>query len=258
MSGRRARGARRRLARSQHFLRNRELAADLVRAASVGTDDYVVDLGAGTGLLTAELARTARRVLAVELDPYLAAGMRGRWRNVEVVEGDATAVDLPDEPFRVVANLPFDRTNDLLRQLLDDPATPLTRADLIVAWGVALKRGVPWPSTFNDVVWGALYSVSIERRLPRVAFAPPPSVDAGVLVFRRRAMPLIPADAIPAYRAFVARGFRHGVSRVVSGRRAAGIAERGTTARELDAHEWAELFLHRQRRSRSARRRFRD
>jgi 23S rRNA (adenine-N6)-dimethyltransferase len=248
VSGRRARGARRRLARSQHFLRSRELAADLVRAASVSADDYVVDVGAGTGRLTAELARTARRVLAVELDPSLAARLRGRWANVEVVEGDAAAVDLPDEPFRVVANLPFDRTNDLLRRLLDDPAMPLTRADLIVAWGVALKRGVPWPSTFNDVVWGALYSVSIERRLPRIAFDPPPSVDAGVLVFRRRQTALVPAAAMPAYRAFVARGFRHGLSRLVGARRLVGIAERSATARELDAHQWAELFLRGQRR----------
>jgi 23S rRNA (adenine-N6)-dimethyltransferase len=241
--GRRARGARRRLARSQHFVRNRELAADLVRAACIAADDYVVDLGAGTGRLTAEVAGRARRVLAVELDPSLAARLQGRWANVEVVEGDAAAVDLPTEPFRVVANLPFDRTNDLLRRLLDDPATPLMRADLIVAWGVALKRGVPWPSTFNDVVWGALYGVSIERRLPRIVFEPPPSVDAGVLVFRRRPTPLVPADGIRAYRSFVARGFRHGLSRVVSRKRLGRIAERGATARELDAYQWAELFL---------------
>jgi 23S rRNA (adenine-N6)-dimethyltransferase len=255
VAGRRARGARRRLARSQHFLRSRELAADLVRAACIATDDYVVDLGAGTGRLTAELARRARCVLAVELDPSLAARLRGRWANVEVVEGDAAAVDLPEEPFRVVANLPFDRTNDLLRRLLDDPATPLTRADLIVAWGVALKRGVPWPSTFNDVVWGALYSVSIERRLPRIAFDPPPRVDAGVLVFRRRPTPLVPADAMPLYRAFVARGFRHGLDRVVSGRRMGGIAERGAAARDLDAYQWAELFLRERRATRPRRRR---
>jgi 23S rRNA (adenine-N6)-dimethyltransferase len=249
VAGRRVRAARRRQARSQHFLRSSDLAAELVRCADVAADEYIVDLGAGTGRLTAELARIARRVLAVELDPALAARLRGRWTNVEVVEGDAAAIRLPHEPFRVVANLPFDRTNELLRLLFDDPAKPLARADLIVQWGVALKRGVPWPSTFNDVVWGALYSASIERRLPRIAFDPPPSVDAGVLVFRRRPTPLVPSAEVPAYRAFVARGFRHGLSRVVSARRVARIAERGAAARDLDAYQWAELFLHRRRRS---------
>jgi 23S rRNA (adenine-N6)-dimethyltransferase len=74
-------------------------------------------------------------VLAIELDPYWAAHLRGRWANVEVVEADAATVRLPREPFRVLANLPFDGTNAILRHLLDDPFVPLVRADLIVQWG---------------------------------------------------------------------------------------------------------------------------
>ena len=71
--------------------------------------DLVLDVGAGTGRLTAELARAARRVVAIELDPRLADALRGRWPNVDVVCDDATAVTLPQVPFRVVANLPFAR-----------------------------------------------------------------------------------------------------------------------------------------------------
>ena len=166
MAGRRApRGSLTR-ARSQHFLRTAR-AAELVRNAGVRPTDVAVDLGAGSGRLTAQLARVARRVIAVELDPRLAAGLRGRWSNVEVIEADAATVALPREPFRVVSNLPFSRTNDLLHHLLDDPATPLVRADVVVQWGVARKRGIPWPSTMNSVVWGATYEVGIGRRLPR-------------------------------------------------------------------------------------------
>jgi 23S rRNA (adenine-N6)-dimethyltransferase len=227
VAGRRARGARRPQPRSQHFLRTRTLAAELVRDACVGADDLVFDLGAGRGRLTGELAKVARRVVAVELDPDLAGSLRGRWHNVEVVEGDAAALRLPDEPFRVVANLPFGRTNDLLRLLLDDPRTPLVRADLIVEWGVAVKRAMPWPSTMNSVFWGAFYETSVARRLPRTMFEPPPAVDAGVVVFRRRWRALIPPDRADGYRRFVARGFRRG----------------GLRARDRDAHEWAAFFL---------------
>jgi len=105
--------------RSQHFLRRR-IAAELVRDAELCGDELVVDLGAGDGRLTAELSRAAARVVAVELDARLAAGLRGRWQNVSVVEADAREVALPREPFRVVANLPFHGTNELLRHLLDD------------------------------------------------------------------------------------------------------------------------------------------
>ena len=230
MSERRAQTARRsRRAPSQHFLRSR-YAAELVRDADLEERDLVVDLGAGTGRLTAELARSAQCVLAVELDPHLAEHLRGRWANVDVVEADAREVELPCEPFRVVANLPFDGTNEILRHLLDDPRVPLVRADLVVQWGVAVKRGLPWPSTVNGAVWGAWYSTRVARRLPRTAFQPAPSVDAAVLVFERRSRPLVPEHLAGDYRRFVARRFRRG-------RQGNGIEPR-----QLDAYEWARRF----------------
>ncbi len=215
-----------------------------MRDAGLRSGDVAVDVGAGNGRLTAHLARVAGRVVAIELDPRLAAGLRGRWPNVDVVEADATDVRMPPEPFRVVANLPFSRTNDLLHHLLDDPAVPLTRADVIVQWGVARKRGIPWPSTVNSVVWGASFAPSVSRHLPPGAFDPPPAVDAGVLVFRRRAHPLIEPGALPAYGRFVARGFRHGMRAVAPGRAVARIAQPGAGARDLDPYQWALLWNH--------------
>jgi 23S rRNA (adenine-N6)-dimethyltransferase len=152
-------------------------------------------------------------------------------------------VPLPLEPFRVVANLPFSRTTELLRLLLDDTRTPLLQADLIVEWAVAHKHGVPWPSSLNGVLWGSRYEVRVSRRLPRGAFSPPPSVDAGVLVFRRRTEPLVPPALAPAYRQFVSRGFRHGLGSVATSRvvRQVGVAR--AMARDLDAAQWATLFL---------------
>jgi 23S rRNA (adenine-N6)-dimethyltransferase len=244
----RARAARRPgRAHSQHFLRTQALAQELVRDARVGADDLVLDLGAGSGRLTAELARSARQVIAVELDPVLAARLRRRWANVAVVEGDAATVRLPGEPFRVVANLPFEGSTAILRCLLDDPRALLLRADLIVEWGVALKRALPWPSTFNDVVWGAWYTSAVTRRLPRAAFDPSPSVDAGVLVYERRAHPLVPARSSERYRRFVASGFRRGPRSVAPPRALRALRLERRLARDLDSYEWAALFRASQR-----------
>lgn len=244
MAGRRARDARRSgRARSQHFLRSQALAAELVHAAGVSADDLVVEIGAGDGRLTAELARAARRVIAVEIDPRWASRLRGRWPNVDIVEADAFSLELPHDPFLVVANLPFDRTTDALRHLLDDPRVPLLGAHLIVQWGVALKRAAIWPSTLNGVLWGAWWTFRLERRLPAGAFDPPPSVDAGVLAVERRRNPLVAEADRRAYRAFVARGFRHGLRAVAPARplRRLGIRT-GAAPRDLDVHQWAALF----------------
>jgi 23S rRNA (adenine-N6)-dimethyltransferase len=226
--------------RSQHFIRSASLAAELVRDADIRPNDLVLDLGAGSGRLTAALIAQTERVIAVELDARLAERLRDRWPDIEVRREDAASVLLPHESFKVVANLPFDRTTAILRHLLDDPHKPLVRAELIVEWGLALKRAVPWPSTLNGVLWSAWYTCTLTRRLPRDVFAPPPRVDAGVLVFEMRECPLVPVDQWQAFRQFVASGFRHGLRRV---------APRKVKAapRELDAYQWAELFVARRR-----------
>lgn len=241
MADRRAQRARPASPRSQHFLQP-AFAAELVRAAGVGADDLVVDIGAGTGRITAELARVAPRVIAIELDRKLASTLRERWPNVEVVQADAATFVLPSEPFRVVANLPFDRTNDLLHALLDDPAIPIRRADLVVEWGLAVKRALPWPSSVSSVIWNATYECLLARRLPPAAFEPAPKVAAGVLVFRRRELPLVAPQEIDAYHRMVARGFRRGLRSVATAEALARIGAKGSIARDLDAFQWASLF----------------
>ena len=96
-----------RSARGQHFLRSSRLAAALVREAGVAQDDLVVDVGAGTGVLTRALLETGARVVAVERDASLAVGLRARFgSDISVVEADVLDWRLPTEPFAIVANLP--------------------------------------------------------------------------------------------------------------------------------------------------------
>jgi 23S rRNA (adenine-N6)-dimethyltransferase len=164
----RAQAARRRRRElSQNFLRSRRLADDIVRGLDVRADELVVEIGAGDGRLTAPLAERARRVVAIELDPRLAKGLRRRF---EVVEGDALSVTLPDEPFRVVGNVPFHLTTAILRRLLGDLRSPLRRADLIVQWGLACKRAVVVPTTQLGAEWGPWWELAVVRRIDASAF----------------------------------------------------------------------------------------
>ena len=148
--------------------------------AGVRFGELVLDLGAGTGALTAPLADAGARVVAIELHPGRAVRLRDRFGatpRVRVVEADVTRVALPSRPFRVVANPPYTLRAELLRRLLD-PHSRMYAADLVLD-----RRAV------RQIVAGGHqrgWNPSRGLTVPRTGFAPPPPVDAAVLRLRRR------------------------------------------------------------------------
>jgi 23S rRNA (adenine-N6)-dimethyltransferase len=239
----------------QHFLRSSRLVAELVRDAGVAPGDLVVDVGAGTGVITRALVDTGARVVAVEADHRLAAALERRFggSNVTVVAADACRFAWPTEPFAVVANLPFAGSRAILAGMLDDPTSELQSVDAIVQWELAQKEAAVWPATLRSTFWRAWHDVAIVARLSRRAFAPAPSVDAAVLRVTRRRSPLLPPGEHLSYRRFLERAFR---SNAPLDRALRGLASRrelrrlapalgfdeNAKPRDLDARQWARLY----------------
>lgn len=196
-----------------------------MRDARVAPRDLVVEIGAGSGMLTRPLLAAGARVVAVEPDHAFAQRLRRACPSANVVERGWREAPWPSEPFRVVANLPFAEAADICRSLFADPCVPLVSADLIVAWDFAAKRARLWPSTMQTVLWSAWYELTVPRRLPPTVFAPPPSVAAGILRARRRENPLVDPRRAGGYSAFVLRQFKM-----------------DPRAREVDPHGWAVRF----------------
>jgi 23S rRNA (adenine-N6)-dimethyltransferase len=179
-------------------------AADqIVDQAAFAPGELVVEIGAGSGAITRALARRSLRLVAVEPDPVWARRLRES--GVRVIERDFVAVTLPREPFRIFGSLPFARTTDILHRLLDDPAIPLRRADVIVQWEVALKRTATPPATLVSTAWAPWWEMRLARRLPAALFRPVPRVDAGLLVITRRDPPLLPIEMARPFADFVQR-----------------------------------------------------
>jgi 23S rRNA (adenine-N6)-dimethyltransferase len=179
----------------------------------IGSSTHVVEIGAGTGRLTEALARRAGNVTAVEIDPLSADRLRRRFardRHVHVIEGDFLQAPFPLDRFRAFGNIPFGITTPILRRLLDDPAVPMDRADLLVQFEAARKRASVWPTTLLTVGWLPWWELTLVRRIPARAFEPPPHVDAALLVVTRRASPLLAAARRPAYVALLRRAFERG------------------------------------------------
>ncbi len=153
------------------------------------------------------------RVLAIEVDPALAAGLTRRFATtnaVTVFECDAIDFPLPATPFRVFANPPFNRTSAILHRLLDDPAGGMVRADLVVQWQVAralAQAGEHSPTDLVGACWAPWWCLRRARRLPAKLFRPAPSVDAAVLTVTRREPSLLPVECASPFTRFVREHF---------------------------------------------------
>ncbi|MFC3961438.1 23S ribosomal RNA methyltransferase Erm [Nocardia jiangsuensis] len=206
---RHSRPARVRARLSQNFLVDPAAVRAIVRAAELTPADLVLEPGPGAGALTRALLRAAGRVHAYELDPHHAEQLRARYRDhprITIEHSDFRAVQPPDEPFTVVANIPFAASTDILRWCLTAPA--LTSATLLTQREFARKHSgdygrwsrlaiTHWPQT----------ALALGPRVGRNSFHPVPAVDAAVLLVRRRGQPLLPAASLASYRRLVHLGF---------------------------------------------------
>ena len=179
----------RRRALGQHFLRDPGIARAIVELTAPGPDDLVVEMGPGEGALTAELARRAGRVIALEVDRELIARLRTRFPTVEVLEADARAWDygIASAPaggrVLVIGNLPYSVSKPILMALVK-ARTALASMVLMLQREVAERLAAPPGSkTYGSLsVLTQLYcDVEVALRVPPGAFRPPPKVESAVV-----------------------------------------------------------------------------
>ncbi|GAA2622153.1 23S rRNA (adenine(2058)-N(6))-methyltransferase Erm(O) [Dactylosporangium fulvum] len=197
--------ARARRVYGQNLLTDPAAVRRLATAAGLTRTDLVLEIGAGRGSLTAELLRHARRVVAYEVDPDLAAALPDRPR-LTVRVADFLAAEPPGEPFAVAGNIPYALTSAVVDWCLRAPR--LTAATLLTQLEYARKRTGDYGrwSRLTIETW-PWYDWRLAGRIPRAAFRPVPRVDGGILRLARRPVPLAPASAHVPYRRFVSWGF---------------------------------------------------
>jgi 16S rRNA (adenine1518-N6/adenine1519-N6)-dimethyltransferase len=200
----------------QHFLFERGLVERMVRQAGVTDRDTVLEIGPGLGILTSELLRKARRVIAVELDHSLIAHLQTAFGDVpgfDLVPGNALALSTGElfpagEPFDVVANLPYSAGTAILRHLLEQPRKP-RRLTVMLQREVADRLTAQPP---DMSVLGVATQFFAEPRLaftvsPEV-FIPPPKVESAVVILEVRQQPPLPTELQPLFFKLVNAGFR--------------------------------------------------
>ena len=113
----------------QKFLINEKIVSKIVTAAEIKKTDTVVEVGAGIGTITVELAKRAKRVMAIEKDrnfiPILKETTKD-YKNIEIIQGDAlrTNYKLKAISYKLVGNIPYYLTAPLIRQFLERENPP--------------------------------------------------------------------------------------------------------------------------------------
>lgn len=181
----------------QNFLIDAAAVKRIVETAELAPDDEVLEIGAGIGTLTQGLLETGAKVTAVELDKKLPAVLKetlAGYKNFRLVEGDILKVNLAEvmpRKFKVVANLPYYITTQILLKLLERNL-PVTKIVTMVQREVA-ERMTAAP---GSKIYGAL-SVAVQFHsepqiafeVPPESFLPPPEVTSAVVVCNVRKPP---------------------------------------------------------------------
>ena len=186
----------------QNFVIDQGTIRRVVTLAGLQPDEHVLEVGPGLGSLTLALLPAARRVVAVEIDPVMAAALPGTAESfapglagrLEVVTADAARVGaLPGEPVSVlVANLPYSSAVPVLLHLLDTVPT-LDRGVFMVQAEVAARMTAPPGNRVYGVPTVKLgWSAELRRvgPVPRSVFWPVPRVDSALVSFTRRDPPV--------------------------------------------------------------------
>ena len=176
---------------SQHFLRNPRLALILIGHSNLKKRDTVVEIGAGSGVITSALSRRVQKVIAIEPDEETARKLRAnlsrqKCNNVEVIEMDFMEYVLPIEKYKIFANPPFHLSSAIIHKLLDDNNPP-EAIYLILQKQFALKllnNGRHYTSQLG-LALTRKYQTRIRLPLKKTDFTPPPAVPTVLFEAKR-------------------------------------------------------------------------
>ncbi len=198
----------------QNFLCDQNVLREIVRIAGVSEKDEVLEIGAGMGSLTRELAVFASRVAAVEIDTRLLHILRKVMKpfaNAAIIEGDILKLDpgelVISQGYLVVANIPYYITSAVIRHLLEAKMKP-ARVVLTVQKEVA-ERICAKPGEMNLLALGVQVYGKPEVKLdiPATAFFPVPEVDSAVLSIELFSEPAVPHFRMGEFFVLAKAGF---------------------------------------------------
>ena len=182
----------------QNFLIDTRILEEIIDAAQITKDDFVLEIGPGIGTMTQYLCKAAREVVAVEIDTNLIPILQDtlkEYDNVEVLNQDILKVDInklaheknEDRPIKVVANLPYYITTPIIMGLFENHV-PIKSITVMVQKEVADRMQVgPGTKDYGALSLAVQYYAKpyIVANVPPNCFMPRPKVGSAVIRLER-------------------------------------------------------------------------
>jgi len=241
----------------QHWLKDEPTLSYIADSANLSPTDTVLEIGPGPGTLTKHLLGQAKKVIAVELDEALAHKLPSH-ENLQVIQADILKFDLTKLPlgYKVVANIPYYLTSNLLR-VLAESANPPSLMVLLVQKEVAQRiTAKPGQMSVLAVSVQLYYQPQLGKVVPAELFTPSPKVDSQVVILKRRQKPLFKELDSSRFFKIVKAGFSErrkklrsslagglGISKEQADRLlAAARVGSDSRAQELSLQQWYRLY----------------
>lgn len=166
----------------QNFLVDQRVVEKIIAASDIQSGEAVLEIGPGTGILTAALVATGARVTAVEADHDLIAPLKEKFGNqIELIESDIFSYNLPPTTYKLISNIPYNITSQILETFLTAEHPP-TRMVLMVQREVADRITAKPPNmSLLSVVCQLYADVKRVVNVPASAFRPAPKVESAVV-----------------------------------------------------------------------------
>ncbi|NCO10445.1 methyltransferase [Candidatus Saccharibacteria bacterium] len=231
---------------SQHFIRRPALVKELIGHSKLKKHETVIDIGAGSGVISSVLATRVKQVVAVEVESRTVEILKKNLQafdNVSIYEGNFLDMELPHEPYSIFANIPFHLSSPIIRRLIETNQPPRT-AYFILQKQFAKKLVASDITHFTGqlgMLLGARYEVKVRKPLRKTDFWPHPAVDTVFLEMICRETPLVQASRFEAYEKFTVECFSDPTIY-----RKLPLAEAGVSAEkkpsQLSLEQWVHLF----------------
>lgn len=173
----------------QHFTIDKVLIEDAIKQSRINQNDTVLDIGAGKGFLTVHLLQKAKLVIAIENDFELITHLKHKFKqtqNIQVFGCDFRNYKIPNFSFKVVSNIPFGITSEILKILMFENMESFQGGSIFLQLEPAKKLFVDKIFNPYTILYHTFYSLKIVYEINPNSFIPPPTVKSAFLKIERK------------------------------------------------------------------------